>query len=558
MIASWMFAATLLGLSAVLAATALERALRLLGRQARIAWVLALGITIGWPLSAPALIRPVETRAQVSVITANGLATGTVEVPALAPRTVAFVMAARATLARLDLPIAILWGAATLLLLLRAGVAVRMLRRLAHRAERRTIDGLSVLVSPSVGPAAFGVLKPRIVLPIWSLDLDPQMRAMVLRHEQEHLAAHDPAVLMLARIGVALMPWNPALWVIARRLRIATELDCDHRVVRQGTDARRYAQLLLLMVQRQAPAALAALMAGSPTTLHQRIDAMHAKAPARPRLRAALLFIAAIIASMVAASPAIASQLAAVRTKFAPSAQGVQGVQQPASPKQSPSNSRTSVLELPLVVVSPDRSVEVPAMQAPAQQPAKRVPADSSARRAAHPPRRVLVDSTSRKAVVDSLPRKVVFDTLRLKATVDSLPRKVGGDSVPSRQLHFDVKLVPVTFAPGGSPRLRYPDILRAAGVSGELIVQVVVDSSGLPIASTIKVVRKSHDLFESSFRDVFSQIRFNPATAGDLRVRQLIQLVYRFDFEDAPPRVVPPMSPTLATFVIDVTARRR
>lgn len=54
------------------------------------------------------------------------------------------------------------------------------------------------------------------------------------------------------------MPWNPALWWIVRRLRLAIETDCDRRVLHAGTDVHAYGVLLLNAAARYARAPLLA------------------------------------------------------------------------------------------------------------------------------------------------------------------------------------------------------------------------------------------------------------------------------------------------------------
>ncbi len=109
---------------------------------------------------------------------------------------------------------------------------------------------VEVILTPSLGPAATGIIRPRIVLPQWALELEPSMRALVLQHEWEHLAARDPALQLYSALLLALMPWNLAAWWMTRRLRAAIELDCDARVLRAEPDVRRYASLLLLVGER--------------------------------------------------------------------------------------------------------------------------------------------------------------------------------------------------------------------------------------------------------------------------------------------------------------------
>ncbi len=548
MIATWMIAATLLGAATGVAALALERALRLLGRQARAVWLAALLATAAWPVLAPVLLRPSRAAAAVQVLASGP----TAHAPDAAPQTGgrSYAILVRDSLARLDVPLALLWGAVTLLLLVRATRALRALHRLAGRAERRIIDGQRVLVSAAVGPAAFGIIEPQIVLPRWALDLDATTRAMVLHHEQEHVAARDPAVLAVATVGAALMPWNPALWYIARRLRLATEVDCDERVLRRGADAPRYARLLLLMSQRPAPAAFAAPMAGSPTTLHHRITAMHATRPARPLLRVAALVTVALGAATVMVSPVLAGEFASVGRQLPRPAQDP--TTRPARVVQTTRlREPNKVRELPLVVVSPDRSVEVPF-----QRPSRGAPTDTI-RRPAVPRDSASLTGDSSGTRAQATPLKLVVDSIAPRSPRE--PRKVAADSAARRQGYFDFKVdSQVVFAPGGAPSPSYPDILRAAGVGGDLIVQLVVDTSGLPLPATLKVVRSPHELFEVSVRSVLPQLRFRPATVGARRVRQLIQLIYRFETDGATPSPLPAIPSDLRSFVITVTAKPR
>jgi TonB-dependent SusC/RagA subfamily outer membrane receptor len=69
----------------------------------------------------------------------------------------------------------------------------------------------------------------------------------VITHEQSHIAAGDPLLLLTSCIAVALMPWNPIAWFALARLRLAIELDCDRRVLGTGASTRQYGQLLIAL-----------------------------------------------------------------------------------------------------------------------------------------------------------------------------------------------------------------------------------------------------------------------------------------------------------------------
>jgi TonB family protein len=124
----------------------------------------------------------------------------------------------------------------------------------------------------------------------------------VLRHEEEHRRARDPLLLFGAAVLVALMPWNPALWWCAHRLRLAVELDCDARVLAVHGRPERYGLLLMMMAQRRSAAAttLAPALTSPTSNLERRIIAMRRTAPRLARAQL-LAFSALAIASIVVA-----------------------------------------------------------------------------------------------------------------------------------------------------------------------------------------------------------------------------------------------------------------
>jgi beta-lactamase regulating signal transducer with metallopeptidase domain len=114
------------------------------------------------------------------------------------------------------------------------------------------------------------------------LALPDVQRQYVVRHEEEHRAAHDGRVLFVASLTLLLMPWNLALWWQLRRLCLAIEMDCDTRVVAGLGDANAYGALLLKIAEasnrglRLQPALL-----GGVGTLEHRLRALLAPTPLR-------------------------------------------------------------------------------------------------------------------------------------------------------------------------------------------------------------------------------------------------------------------------------------
>ena len=80
-----------------------------------------------------------------------------------------------------------------------------------------------------------------------------------------------------------------------------------------------------------------------------------------------------------------------------------------------------------------------------------------------------------------------------------------------------------------GSPVPLYPDILKAAGIDGEVLVSFIVDTTGLVELRSFKVLKSSHELFDKAVRDALPGMRFLPAELGGRKVKQLVQQPFVF-----------------------------
>lgn len=185
---------------------------------------------------------------------------------------------------RLVLGAAVVWGVLSLGVVLTLIVSYRRLvRRIAAEGEAAIINGTPVLVSAETGPVVAGLLAPRIVVPRWLLDRPSAEQSLVVAHELSHISARDPWLLILGTVGVALLPWNPFSWWFMSRLRLAIEMDCDHRVLRRAdTSARTYGRLLI-ECSAAAPRVSLATPAFSHRTTHleRRLRTMTTQQPAR-------------------------------------------------------------------------------------------------------------------------------------------------------------------------------------------------------------------------------------------------------------------------------------
>ena len=296
MIAGWMCYAIAVGAVVSAAAWAVERAMHVLRRPVRFVWLSALVATVGlsvvrpftaagsgWiaPLPSPraaapqALLRrpapvrqpqlPSARRPQFSIDNAIAIPRG---------------------LDVLNIPLLGFWIACSLLGGTMLLLSTVRLRKQQAKWRPNVLEGVPIYVSHDVGPALFGIGRYSIVVPEWVLGLDEVQRKLIIAHEREHARAADPIVLLVGALTALLLPWNPAAWIMFRRLRFAIESDCDWRLIGHSTDVRAYGELLLTVSERVLLGAMpAAALSESPSFLERRLTLMTALPVRQPALR---------------------------------------------------------------------------------------------------------------------------------------------------------------------------------------------------------------------------------------------------------------------------------
>lgn len=78
-------------------------------------------------------------------------------------------------------------------------------------------------------------------------------------------------------------------------------------------------------------------------------------------------------------------------------------------------------------------------------------------------------------------------------------------------------------------PPLRYPSLLRDAGIEGEVVIEVVIGTDGHPESETFKVISSSNKAFEGSARDVVLGAVYRPGRMRGTPVRVLVRQPVRF-----------------------------
>ena len=434
-----------------------ERALRVAGRPTRGVWLFALAAGTLWPVLVPLLrrFRPTTTPVNSGVvlldtvrIDPDHMATGFAWLPLL------------------DRVLVVAWLALSLSLVLRYLMAWRTMRVLRRSAERIEVDGMSVLISHDLGPAVVGVRDAAVLVPRAVLELDAPLRALVLRHEEEHRRARDTWLLLVFAVAVVAMPWNLPLWWIARRARLALEVDCDARVLAAGGSATRYVQVLMLAAQRTSAAPLTPMLVASRTHLERRIIAMQDRIAQETQKRRRLFRIAGASAACVVAL-AVASA--------------------------SPIAGQTPATHL-------------------ADAPASALPITGQA-------------STTRGADMITSASSSAGKTVTTDPADTADKRK----PTVAKQPYFEFQVEKAVRLASGSKNPTYPPGLRATNVSGVVLAQFVVDTLGRAEVSTFKVLKSDHQLFTEAVKTALPDLRFTPAEVGGRKVKQMVQQPFTF-----------------------------
>ena len=154
-------------------------------------------------------------------------------------------------------------------------------------------------------PLAAGFLHPAVILP-WDLadSLERDALRTLLRHELAHLARNDDWANLFQLGAQALYFFNPAVWLLARRLSVEREIACDDHVLQATSSPRDYALLLTEFVRRRSgrPWVTASGAWSHKSQLKERIDmilnSQRNTSPLPSRVRVGALTVGAVILAM--------------------------------------------------------------------------------------------------------------------------------------------------------------------------------------------------------------------------------------------------------------------
>jgi protein TonB len=101
--------------------------------------------------------------------------------------------------------------------------------------------------------------------------------------------------------------------------------------------------------------------------------------------------------------------------------------------------------------------------------------------------------------------------------------------TTPGNQIYAESQVEKPVMAIQGSASPRYPEVLKAAGVQGEVVATFVVDTTGRADPASFKVVTATNDLFGAAVRTALPGMRFLPAEIGGRKVKQQVQQPFVF-----------------------------
>lgn len=79
------------------------------------------------------------------------------------------------------------------------------------------------------------------------------------------------------------------------------------------------------------------------------------------------------------------------------------------------------------------------------------------------------------------------------------------------------------------NPLARYPAALEDSGITGTVLLEALVDSTGRVIPGTILVVRGAHPLFDAEATRVLEHWRFQPGSQGQNPSEQVVRVPFEF-----------------------------
>ncbi len=148
----------------------------------------------------------------------------------------------------------IVFSAIFLLLAVTYFTTLREIRDAAHLRD-------NIYFSDKItSPAVYGIIKPKIVLPVSYMDKDIEL---ILLHEETHIRHADNLWRYIAFFITAVHWFNPLCWVFLKFFLADLELSCDECVLLKVGDSRANEYALTLLKSGQSAPVFASAFGGA-------------------------------------------------------------------------------------------------------------------------------------------------------------------------------------------------------------------------------------------------------------------------------------------------------
>ena len=111
-----------------------------------------------------------------------------------------------------------------------------------------------------ISPAVYGIIKPKIILPLSYNDKDIEL---IVFHEKTHIRRADNLWRILAYIIISVHWFNPLCWIFLKLFLEDIEFSCDERVLVKIGDNRAKEYALSLLESKQSAAVFASAFGGA-------------------------------------------------------------------------------------------------------------------------------------------------------------------------------------------------------------------------------------------------------------------------------------------------------
>ena len=402
-----------------------------------------------------------------------------------------------------------------------------------------------IYIAPgSAMPAVVGLLRRRIVISEAMIDelKAAELRAVLL-HENEHRRRYDPLRALIQRCALAVFFFYPLLWVVLRRLTSSCEIACDEAAVEGGIAPRAYARALARTVSiGLLPSYSATGIAGRTSSLlHQRLSRLSTNRRYVTMLRHRLALGAAVLVVLTVSliplppvagteedgqtleTPPSPPKTAVIDSKVGPPPEAAQGPDEealqpprlvPGSHKlpEYPEPARKNGIEgevLLDVTVKTDGSVgAVTLKQGVPECPALDESAQAAVRKWKFEP-----------ATENGKPVEMTV-AIPVRFRLEDEDKPIQADTMP--ELLSESVIKPV-----------YPEDARKAGISGKVVLDVVVMKDGTPGEIAVREGIEGYPSLAESAMEAVSQWRFKPATRKGEPVDMAVAIPVAFRLDD-------------------------